>query len=265
MIKKAGFIFLVLLSLPLSLASAENSGGKWSYKIENGLEKSERSYLLVYYPKTEQERYIEVISQCQLPYPGEGTYGKCTHKIKIQPTKAEFTLNTGEDVALIRGNNVRGVPLILSTIEYGCCGGPDLVRFYDEYGKYLGRIDKAHDSYRPNYDNVITREFNFGNLTSIEGKMVFIFQDENNKDKYYALINEAKDNWVKLPVFLNFPNKSICPGWYLSKFIQYGDRKDLTLVLEGTECEVETKPVFSCSKSEEAINCLPVDNLKKSK
>jgi hypothetical protein len=247
-------ILIFLLSYFLSVSSVaeakdDNNFG-WSYSIENGFEKTKRTYLLVYNPQSQQERQITVVSQCSKPYMTEGTYGKCNHKINIQPTNKIFSLDTGEDVVIV---NSSFDSLILGTIEYGCCAASDTVRFYTEDGSYLGRLTTMSPSKSRN--NVITDMFDFSNSTGRhESAKYLVVQDDKDDYKYYAWIKENRKEMIKIPIHLTIPDKENCDEWYLSDFTKYVDRQDITLTLEGRFCEKQNR-TFSCQKIGGNVNC----------
>jgi hypothetical protein len=164
-------IFFILFFPYLALSNDKNYNN-WSFEIKNDVEISKRDYLLIYSPQEKKERRIRVISQCRKTRNTEGVYGKCTHDINIQPTNKKFKLNTGEDVVMI--SFTWGAPLILSTIEYGCCGSPDIVRFYTEKGEYLGFIKGHNISKRASYENLILRTYDMGNATRDKKKRIYM-------------------------------------------------------------------------------------------
>jgi hypothetical protein len=245
--------FFVSPSLVLCAGETDN---KWSYSIENDVETSERSYLLVHLPTTKEERRINVKSRCQKPYPSEGAYGKCIHKIEIQPTNKKFTLNTGEDVVMISftWNN----PLILGTIEYGCCGGQDIVRFYTENNDYLGYIEKFNISKQPHYNNLILRTFDMGNATRDGSKIYMLMKKDNNHDLLEALVFESIEKRKIIPVLLPIQGEEKCGVWLIKEFIKYGDKPDMTLKMEGNICkeEVNEEQFFNCKEIEKGLNCI---------
>ena len=253
--------FLITLSFisyfsPSLVIADEKCQNTWEYSIQNGFEYSKRSYLLVYRPQTDQERRINVFSQCRKALSVEGIYGTCTHALHIQPTNVKFALNTGEDVVLVQAS--WDAALIIGTFEYGCCGGPDTVRFYSERGKYLGSIDGARLRTRFNYENMITRILDAGNSTRYGWPIYFAVKIEGQDTKFQAIVIDGTDKMVRIPILFTIPNKGKCREWYLSEFINYGDRKDLTLKMSGFFCENEEgvrEQVFRCSVSEKAITC----------
>jgi hypothetical protein len=231
---------------------AEAKDNDWDYSIQNGMEKTKRSYLLVYAPQTQQERHISVVSQCSKPHLTEGTYGKCSHRINIQPTNKIFSVDTGEDVVIV---NSSFDSLILGTIEYGCCAGSDTVRFYTENGSYLGRLATMSPSKSRN--NVITDMFDFRNSAGRhENIRYLIVQGDKDDYKYYAWIKENKKEMVKIPILMTISDKKKCDEWYLTDFTKYYDHHDITLTLEGRFCEKQNR-TFSCKQIENTIECTP--------
>jgi hypothetical protein len=255
--------FLLALSIvtifPHIAASAGTTEGKWSYTVKNGIEQSVRTYLLVYEPGTHKERRVTVVSRCEKPHRAEGTYGKCSHNVTVQPMNGDFTLTTGEDVAMIR-KFAEDAPLILATIEYGCCAGPDTVRFYTEKGQYLGAIERYGVSEKANYKNLIARTFDMGNGTSYGNKTYLLVQAENKEKSFQALVFEKGMKPKRIPVVLTVPAREKCEDWHIEELEAYGDRQDITLKLTGVWCpntEGAQERFFSCSASEKAITCLP--------
>lgn len=238
-----------LCFVPINIAADTKDNHGWSYSIQNGIEKTKRTYLLVYNPQTRQERQITVVSQCSKPHMTEGTYGKCNHKIKIQPTDKMLSLDTGEDVVIVVSSFDS---LILGTIDYGCCADFDTAMFYTETGSYLGRLTTL--SPLKSRNNVFTDMFDFKNTTRHKSTKYLVIQDDKNDYKYYAWVKENKNQMKKIPVLFTIPNKESCDKWYLTDFTKYGDRQDITLTLEGRFCESQNR-TFSCHKTENAINC----------
>ena len=265
MTKKSLTLYSLLLAalffihtLPSSVMSGDRSDTEWSYSIEKGIEKSKRSYLLVYAPKEKKERRIKVISECQKPHSAEGAYGKCTHKIDIQPTNKKITLKTGEDVVMIF---FPWGPLVLGTINYGCCGGPDIVYFYTENGKYLGSLEGFNLSNRANYNNLIAREFDMKNTTGI-----YMLVEKGDKiGDIQALVFENGDAFKRIPVLFTIKGKEKCEYWHIEEFVKYGDREYITLKMNGYFCKGEAleEQVFICSNTEKGISCSPINNKEK--
>lgn len=258
MIKKQLIPIIALCVLLTYLTSAsiasedkDNNFG-WSYSIQDNIEKTKRTYLLVYEPQSQQERRISVVSQCSKPHMTEGTYGKCNHKIDIQPTNKTFTLDTGEDVVIV---NSSFDSLILATIDYGCCAGSDTVRFYTENGSYLGRLSTISPS--KNNNNVITGMFDFRNSTGRHESIKYLaVQNDKDAYTYYAWVKENKNEMIKIPILLTISGKKNCDEWYLSDFTKYYKHNDITLTLEGRFCEKQNR-TYSCKQIEGNIKCTP--------
>lgn len=231
------------------LSAGTDSTSGWSYTVEKGVEKSRRSYLLVYHPGTKEEKKISVVSTCRKPQHSEAAYGKCTHSLTTRPGGHRFSLKTGEDVVIADSSSDS---LILGTIEYGCCGGPDRVSFYTERGDYLGRISTLNLS---KGSNVITGVLDLRNSTGRnDSTKYFVVQDEKNDFAYSAWISEHGGKPRKLPIVLEIFNRGACDEWYLSNFDKYADRTDITLALEGRFCEKPIR-IFSCQREESRIQC----------
>lgn len=245
-------ILLSYVSSASIISDAKDNNFGWSYSIQDNIEKTKRTYLLVFNPQAQQERRITVVSQCRKPYMAEGTYGNCNHKIDIQPTNKIFTLDTGEDVVIV---DSAFDSLILGTIEYGCCAASDIVRFYTENGSYLGRLTTM--SPLKSRNNVITDMLDFKNSTGRHESIKYlVIQNDKDDYKYYAWIKGNQEKMIRIPILLNILDKENCDEWYLSDFTKYGDRQDITLTLEGRFCEKQNR-TFSCQKTEETINCIP--------
>lgn len=247
-------IFFLLIPLNISIAENQKDDFGWEYSIQSGIAYSKRTYLLVYDPESQQKKEIKVISKCKKPYPAEGTYGECTHDINIKPTKTNIKLTSGEDVVLI--NNTFG-RLILGTIAYGCCAGSDVIKFYTENGKYMGSL-AAYDSLRIG-KNVITDNINLKNSTESNNRVkYFIVQDDDDEYKYYAWIQEATGNMIKVPILFTLHNKKNCDEWLLSEFTKYSDRRNILMVFEGRFCEKQNR-TFDCHRTKNNITCLPTN------
>ncbi|MBI4825884.1 MAG: hypothetical protein HY807_05620 [Nitrospirae bacterium] len=254
--KKIFYVILtfILWSFIPQIAIAENhkDSSGWSYSVEDGIEKSKRSYLLVSDPQLQPERRITVVSQCQKPCLTEGTYGKCVHDISIQPTNITLSIVTGEDIVIV---DAFEDILILGTIQYGCCTEPDVIRFYSENGKYIGRLD----SYRPLRigQNIIRDGLSLTNSTGRhENVKYLVVQDDEDNYKYYAWIRENKNELVKVPILFSIPNREACGEWYLKEFTKYIDRQDITMTLEGRLCETQNR-AFDCHRTESNVTCSP--------
>jgi hypothetical protein len=252
-------IFFFIFSFSLPALAGKGVVGSWSYSVKNGTEKTKRTYLLVYEPGAKQEKTITVTSQCERPFPSESTYGKCTHNISIQSAGTKFSLNTGEDVVMVQFT--WEAPLILATIGYGCCAGPDKVRFYTDKGKYLGAIRGDSVERRANYQNLIARTFDMGNGERYGKRIYLVLENEKSESGFEAWVYETVGKTWKLPVSLTIPEGAICEDWYISEFVAYGDRHDIILKLKGDRCGKEEGMkdlFFSCLPSDKEINCQPV-------
>lgn len=211
-------VIIALLFL-MSLLSCDSSFDKIDKEWACDFGKSKRYYLLIYYNyKTNEERKINVISQCQ-PTEGEETYGECTHKIFIQPTNKSFTINTGEDVVIIDRHD-HDFPVILGTIRYGCCGGPDIVNFYTENGKYLGSLEGFKLLERANTENIIIRQFDMKNIISIRKKIYIIVEKEDNSNDYQVVVLDNSNNIIVIPLVLPISEKEKekCDYWHIDDF-----------------------------------------------
>jgi hypothetical protein len=253
-------IFIFIFSFSFLALAAKDSDRCWSYSVENGIEKSKRTYLLVHHdPDTKQQKTITVTSQCERPYLSERTYGTCKHNIGIQPAGTKFNINTGEDV--VRVEFTWEAPLILATIEYGCCAGPDTVRFYTDKGKYLGAIRGDSVDSRANFQNLIVRTFDMGNGTRYGKKIYLLLEKDRSESGLEAWVYENANKTRKIPVLLTIPEGTTCEDWYVSEFVAYGDRHDIILKLKGVWCsnnEGIKDFSFSCLPTDREINCQPV-------
>jgi len=252
---------LVFIAIPFRAAAGERANCTWSYTVEKGIEKSVRCYLLAYggNSDTPVKKKIEVVSKCQKPYSTEGVYGICTHDVRIRPANKTISLNTGEDVLMISSD-----PLFIGTVRYGCCGGPDVVKFYTENGKYLGTL-KGLDLFdrQWNIKNVITREFSFENIARYDNKKYLALEDDNNPNAFRVLVFDKDTRPRSIPISVDAKIIANCWDWYLSKFYHGDGKQDLTMGLHGHPCKgngEDQDPVFTCSASEIAVTC----SLKKS-
>ena len=242
------FVSLLFIAYASSAADTVVNRG-WSYAIEKGIEKSKRSYLLLYHPGTKEEKKVSVVSRCSKPQHSEGVYGTCTHAITIHPGGHTFSLKTGEDVVL--ADSSFDFP-VLGTVEYGCCAGSDRVSFYTEKGEYLGRITTINLT---KGNNAITDVLDVRNSTGRnDSTKYFVVQDDKNDLAYFAWTSETKRKMRKLPIIYEIFDKGACDEWYLSKFSKYADRTDITFALEGRFCEKQSR-LFSCQKEESRISC----------
>jgi hypothetical protein len=242
----------VLIGCP-ALAPARDSA--WSYTIENGVERSTRTYLLVADAGQNSQRRVRVRSSCHKLRDSEGTYGKCEHSVSMESAQGEFRLDTGEDVVVVSAK--WGAPLLLATLEYGCCGGPWTARFYDDQGRYLG-LTQGFDTTAIG-NNAITRSFDFHNRTvSLTGVEILLVLGENSDDRMRAAhaITFEHGRRATHEVHLQSADLGSCTDWAVTGFGAFADRSDILLKLEGGPCEVPEK-VFSCTWNDGALDCAP--------
>lgn len=261
------FKFIILLLLLMSLLSCASFSNKidknWACYIDNDVAKSKRYYLIVSYDhSTNDERKINVTSECQIPVGLEGVYGECIHNIFIQPTNKSLTIDTGEDVVIIDLPN-ENFPLIFGTIRYGCCGGPDTVNFYTENGKYIGALEGFNLLARANTENVMIRSFDMKNVISIKKKIYMIVEKEYNSNDYQVAVIDNSDNIKMIPLVLPISDqeKEKCDFWHIDDFWPYSDREDITLKIKASFChyEVFEEQEYSCYEAEDGIICLPTN------
>ena len=262
LVLRLAVLFLPLLcgmsTVVYSADTTKNISGP-SYVIENGIEKSIRSYLLVYHPDKADRRQVSVVSECQKPYEEEGVYGKCKHRINIIPTRKTFTVDTGEDVVMIA--TAWDTPLILGTVDYGCCAAPLTLTLYKEDGERLGTLKKAPRALHSLYGNAITRLWDLGNSTGRgEKAQFFVIQDDRKDELFYVLKTDTSRKLLKLPIHYKNPNEARCDEWFLGEFVKYADRDDATFTLEGFFCSNSTeqgqeKKLYSCHEKGNAVEC----------
>lgn len=258
--------FLVLNQAELLFAKNDTKKQiPWSYSIQKGIEKSSRSYLFVHRPQETQERRITVVSECQKEVHAEGVYGKCKHTVSISPTGKNFTLHTGEDVVMIQ--TAWDSPLVLGTINYGCCAEDVTITFYTEDSSRLGMLQKTPGMMQSAlYGTTITRALDLGNSTGRhEKQQFFVVEADNNEVAFCAWEKNKTGGLKKVPILLQEDETHICGKWFLSEFVKYGDRDDITLILEGISCNENTeadtkcnaldKRYFSCHEGKNAIEC----------
>jgi hypothetical protein len=257
-VNRKNVIIFYLAALFLSSSASALAAGvnNWTFKVENGVEKSKRSYLLVHFvyaPQRKEARRINVTSVCEKPYNAEGVYGKCNHDIFVSPIKKHFVLKTGEDVIMLRSPNQQ---LLLATLEYGCCGGPDTVRFYTEHGTYLGLLWGFHLRESTNDDNVITRLLDVRNVA----EDYLAVNVEGGEGDFEVVNLESNKINKKMPISYTLKGKDACDYWHLGEFKKYGNRDFITLKVNGFHCrkEVMEEQEFSCTKTAEEIRCKPV-------
>jgi hypothetical protein len=243
-----------LVAMPaLALARDENPG--WSYRIENGQERSTRAYLLVADAGQKSQRRIRVRSSCQKPHETEGAYGRCEHQVSVEPSRDEFRLDSGEDVVVVSAK--WGAPLLLATLEYGCCGGPWTARFYDERGNYLGQTQGFADTAVGN--NAITRSFDFHNRTvARDGRETLLVLGEKAgarlSDMHAITLGAGRSTHA---VRLHAGKLGACDDWVVAGFDAFADRNDVLMKLQSGPCELPDQR-FSCNWKGDALECAPI-------
>ena len=246
-------IGFALLLTPAVAGAGDPSS--WTYSVKRGEERSSRSYLLVNRPGDASEQRIRVRSVCRRPFPAEGAYGRCEHTLVIFPGARHLRLQTGEDVGIVRFT--WGMPLLLATIEYGCCGGPWTARLYDERGKFLGLTRGFKPAAGAVGDNLITRTYDFGNGTRYDKQSVYLLVSPEGKAtdiRRMDVVLFRGATHVRQPIHVPPPDPAECEEWVVSDFVAYGDRKDITLKLEGGPCSVPEKS-FSCDVAHDSLEC----------
>lgn len=249
----------VLLSSGCTTTVVSRNAQGWSYEVREEHARSAREYLLVWTNdanEQELERFA-VRSECVKPHPAEGTYGECQHSINLLPAGQTVALATGEDVVLVK--NTWDVPTIFATIEYGCCAGPDIARFYTRQGEFLGHIEGMSMGERTNSGNVITRTFNMKNGTRYGDKLYLLMMPETPTDAYHVQVFKGSQQPMQLPVALQLADSDHCEAWYIDKFTAYGDRKDILLELQGSFCATDKdRMTFSCLPTAGSMTCTPL-------
>jgi hypothetical protein len=250
----------VLWKVPIvSAAEVPKNMSRQSYVLEDGIEKSRRSYLLVYEPEKDTKRQVSVVSECEKPFQEEGVYGKCKHHISVAPTGKVSTVETGEDVVMIA--TAWDMPLILGTIDYGCCAAPLSIAFYKEDGERLGALKKPPRALHSLYGNTITRLWDLGNSAGRYGKtQFFVTQDDHKDDLFYALKKESGSTLSKVPILYKNANEAKCDEWFLGDFVKSRDQDEITFILEGFFCNNGTeggyeKKLYSCYEKDKGIEC----------
>jgi hypothetical protein len=252
------FSILIFSSCSALKLMSKSSHAEWSYAIDNNTEQTQRSYLLVFAPNKPEEKRIRVVSQCKKPYPAEGAYGTCMHTVDVQPANKKLNFITGEDVVMIQFT--WDAPLLLATLEYGCCGGHDTINFYSEKGDWLGKTINYNTATRVNNGNFIIRTFDLGNGTRNDKIIYFIVSYENSGGGFQALVFENGNLARRIPVVVPLPDQDMCGEWYIDNFVKYGDREYLTLKLKGMWCkyaEDVQERSYRCTAGEKSITCLP--------
>jgi len=242
---------IALLACSTPTPARDDTEG-WSYTIENGIERSTRAYLLVADAGQRSQRRVRVRSSCLKPHDSEGAYGKCEHVVNIE-SQREFRLDSGEDVVIVSAK--WGAPLLLATLQYGCCGGPWTARIYDDQGKYLG-MTQGFDV-NPIGNNAITRSYDLHNRTvSRNGAETLLVLGEKPDERVRALhaITFEHGHRATHPVRLESADLGACTEWVVGGFDAFADRSDIVLKLEGGPCEVPDRK-FSCGWRDDALVC----------
>jgi len=246
-----GAIVVALVGSAVPNAFADEA---WSYSIKDGEEHSTRAYLLVDRAGTPDETRVRVRSACHKPHESEGTYGQCVHRLTVGSRR--FELATGADVVLARFT--WDAPLLLATVEYGCCAGPSTVRFYDEKGAYLGSHRVYDLSDRLAGGNLFTRTIDAGNGTRSGARAYLVVSPDPEQSPMKgleAVVFEGAQR-SRRPVHLTLPNPQQCADWVVSEFTAYADRSDLTLKVDGMFCPDDVVArSFSCVDDGERIDC----------
>lgn len=144
--------------------------------------------------------------------------------------------------------------MILATLEYGCCGGPDTARFYAEDGTYLGSLEGFELQRGANYGNVIRRTFDMKNST----ENYLLVSAAGATGTFEALVLDGNKPIQKLPVLFIVSDKDACDYWHIGEFVKYGDRDVITLKVKGSFCskEVQEEQEFSCVRKATGISCV---------
>lgn len=129
-----------------------------------------------------------------------GRIRECKHNIKIVPTGSTFTVDTGEDVIMI--NTAWNTPVVLGTLDYGCCAAPLTITFYREDGQRIGTIKKSHQVLLSLYGNAITRSWDLINSAGRHDKVqYFVIQDDQKDFKFYAIKKGSDGKLLKIPIY----------------------------------------------------------------
>lgn len=254
------FCFFLLLS-PYCLTHAD-SPPCWEYSINGDTEETARNYILIYHESEKKEfRKISVTSKCKRPWQGEGSYGECSHRVLIEPGGKGFSLNSGEDVIQISIPETYPYlippPLILGTIEYGCCLNPDVVRYYTENGEYLGKAERFELHFRGRNSNIFTRRFDIGNIYYDRMKNLVLLSDEKVPNQFQVLKIEKGKIANRIPVVLKDFDPSICETWHAQRFEETPGGKGIDLDLRGSWCKTEgfQERRLMCHDSPELVIC----------
>jgi hypothetical protein len=244
--------FTIFPLLIPALLYADSSGllkEKWSYQIEGEIGITERTYLLVYGDDATNLKKIHVVSKCQKIISSESTYGECTHQISLSSNKKKYTLKTGEDVVLVKSPTDI---LLIGTLNYGCCAGPDYIEIYTKNGAYLGIIEGFNLSKRANRNNILERLFDLRNTARN-----FMLIQQQNSFNFEAIAFKNDGSSQKISVQVDIKGKDKCDYWHIEDFVQYGDVKDITLNVSGFFCHanIPEEQSFLCKPKNNIIEC----------
>lgn len=232
--------FFILVFL-FRVSNAE-SPSCWGYSISGEKEKTERCYILIFQDLEKKTfRKISVVSQCEIPLGGDGSYGKCSHRVMVEPGTSEISLSSGEDVILLSIPRTYPYsifpPFLFGTIEYGCCLNPDVVRYYSENGEYLGKAERFGLRALGTSANLFTRKFEIGNIYSDKMKVYILLSDEKVSNQFQVLKIEKGKVGNRIPVVLKNLDYTTCEVWQAQRFEENVEGKGIDLDLKGSFCQ----------------------------
>jgi hypothetical protein len=235
-------MIISLLSAVLSCsdyAMAEGATEPWKRYEEKGKIKTERSYA-----EMGDLRRIDVVSKCFKEPSSELHFGECSHRVTLSPAGVNLTLNQGEVVFLAAHGEI-------ATYEYGCCGGPGEVLFYDDSGKVIG---KTHSYMTPN-PSFSTRQNDIGSVLASRYLLVEKNrnQEELNHDEYELIDSQKSD--FRQSVKLNVSETIKKKGCGLApQFAKLTDKQELYIVFDTVECSLRAIK-STCVRKQRAWDC----------
>jgi hypothetical protein len=246
-------IFLIsTLFFLLSSAFADSLDSGWEYLVSEGKVKSSRLYMLVLNAGEPKEKRLEVRSVCERPKDTEATFGECVHTIHMSPDSKKLELKTGETVFLpYFGGTLDNFPLVIGTIQYGCCGGTNTIDFYGPDGTRMGSLP----TFINDHSGVPDRITDFNNAAN--HNLILTTENDqeeiNNKSNLILWKYLESEKYSKELVKLNLPETPACIWTIAGAFF---DKDVLDINFSLVQCDVPKEVVKArCKKSEAQWSC----------
>lgn len=239
--------------------SAEKKDSQNNIYVKNYIETTERSYLFIYpyeedNVQTGEKRRISITTRCRKPAAAGPDEKRCVHEIEIQPGDISYGLNSGEEVVIIDLPG-EGDLLILGTVEYGYEDDPDVIRLYNEKGKYLGMTRGINLVTRPDRADILTQPFYLKNAIKDDGKYYILLLKEDNEKEYEILVLEKGAKPKRSHFSLTIPDQDMCADWYVEEFTKNGEGlSDLVVKMRGVSCNSREEGIVKYIKCSGTIN-----------